>query len=108
MTEAYTELEEMETFWFFRLLSLRAYNSAYDSDFQFSLGGKCSYDSDYNSRLCFASEKPVLKGTAKAPTADLFSLAPTADLFSLNNLRDNPERYNEHMGVPTPGEKNYI
>ena len=41
--------EEMKTFWFFRLRFRRAYGSAYDSDFWFSLGHKLSYDSDYDS-----------------------------------------------------------
>ena len=36
----------METFWLFRLWFRPA---AYDSDFQFSLGHKSSYDSDYDS-----------------------------------------------------------
>ena len=39
----------MEPFWFFRLRFRRAYDSAYDSDFWFSLGRKCSYDSDSDS-----------------------------------------------------------
>ena len=39
----------MEMFWFFQFLFHRAYNSAYDSDFQFSLGHKVSYDSDSGS-----------------------------------------------------------
>ena len=39
----------METFWFFRLRFRRAYDSAYDSDFRFSLGRKFSYDSVYDS-----------------------------------------------------------
>ena len=39
----------METFWFFRLRFRRAHDSAYDSDFRFSLGHKLSYDSDYVS-----------------------------------------------------------
>jgi len=39
----------METFWFFQLRFRRAYDSTYDSDFQFSLGRKHSYVSDYNS-----------------------------------------------------------
>ena len=39
----------METFWFFRLRFRRAYDSAYDSDFCFSLGHKRSYDSAYDS-----------------------------------------------------------
>ena len=39
----------METFWFFLLRFRRAYDSAYDSDFWFSLGHKLSYDSDYDS-----------------------------------------------------------
>ena len=39
----------METFWFFWLRFRRAYVSAYDSDFWFSLGHKRSYDSAYDS-----------------------------------------------------------
>ena len=39
----------METFWFFRLRFRRAYDSAYDSDFRFSLGHKLHYDFDYDS-----------------------------------------------------------
>ena len=39
----------MEPFWFFRLRFRRAYDSAYDSNFRFSLGRKHSYDSDYDS-----------------------------------------------------------
>ena len=39
----------MEPFWFFRLRFRRAYDSACDSDFRFSLGRKRSYDSDYDS-----------------------------------------------------------
>ena len=55
----------MEAFWFFWLQFRRAYDSAYDSDFWFSLGHKRSYDSPYdsdsdsvaseNQRLPFAS-----------------------------------------------------
>ena len=41
------ESEEMETFWFFRLQFRRAYDSAYNSNFQFSRGHKVSYVSDY-------------------------------------------------------------
>ena len=36
----------METFWFVWLRFRRAYDSAYDSDFWFSLSHKRSYDSD--------------------------------------------------------------
>ena len=39
----------METFWFFWLRFRQAYDSAYDSDFWFSLGHKRSYDSAYDS-----------------------------------------------------------
>ena len=39
----------METFWFFRLRFRRAYDSAYDSVFQFPLGHKRSYVTDYDS-----------------------------------------------------------
>ena len=48
----------METFWFFWLRFRRAYDSAYDSDFLFSLGRKRSYDSDSNS---VASENQPLR-----------------------------------------------
>ena len=42
-----TESEEIKTFWFFQLWFRRFYDSAYDSDFRFSLGHKHkrSYDS---------------------------------------------------------------
>ena len=49
----------MEMFWFFRLPFRPAYNSAYDSDFQFLLpvGHKLSYDSDcYSDSDSVASE----------------------------------------------------
>ena len=36
----------METSWFFQLRFRSASDSAYDSDFRFSLGRKLSYDSD--------------------------------------------------------------
>jgi len=39
----------METFLFFRIRFRRAYESAYDSDFWFSLSRKRSYDSAYDS-----------------------------------------------------------
>ena len=39
----------METFWFFWLRFRHTYDSAYDSDFEFSLGHKRSYDSAYDS-----------------------------------------------------------
>ena len=39
----------MEMFWFFWLRFRRAYDSAYDSDFWFSLGHKRSNDSDSDS-----------------------------------------------------------
>ena len=39
----------METFWFFWLRLRRAYDSAYDSNFWFSLGHKRSYDSANDS-----------------------------------------------------------
>ena len=40
---------EMETFWFFRFRFRRAYDSANDSEFRFSLCHKVSYHSDYDS-----------------------------------------------------------
>ena len=39
----------MEMFWFFWLQFRRVYDSAYDSDFLFSLGYNHSYDSTYDS-----------------------------------------------------------
>ena len=39
----------LETFWFFRLWFRRAYDSAYDSDFRFSLSQKLSYAYDSDS-----------------------------------------------------------
>ena len=52
--ESWTESEEIETFWFFRGLRFRrASDSAYDSDFRFSLGHKRSYDSDYGVKTNF-------------------------------------------------------
>ena len=48
----------METFWFFRLRFCRAYDSAYDSDFQFLLGPKLSYDSDYDSDSVASENQP--------------------------------------------------
>jgi len=39
----------METFWFVRLRLRWAYDSAYDSEFWFSLGHERSYDSAYDS-----------------------------------------------------------
>ena len=53
----------METFWFFWRRFRRANDSAYDSDFWFSLGHKRSYDSayDYDSDSdSAASEKQPL------------------------------------------------
>ena len=52
----------METFWFFRLRFRRAYDSAYDSDFRFSLGHKISYDSesDNNNIRSVATENQPL------------------------------------------------
>ena len=38
----------METFWFFWFRFRRAYDSAYDFDFWFSLAHKLSYDSNYD------------------------------------------------------------
>jgi len=52
----------METFWFFRLLFRRAYDSTYDSDFQFSLGHKRSYVSDYDSDSDSIASGSSLKG----------------------------------------------
>ena len=52
----------METFWFFWLRFRRAYDSAYDSDFWFSLGHKRSYDSD-----SVASENQPLENDPSHP-----------------------------------------
>ena len=44
-----SESVKIKTFWFFWLRFRRAYDSAYDSDFWFSLGHKRSYDSNSDS-----------------------------------------------------------
>ena len=49
----------METFWFFWLRVCRAYVSAYDSDFLFSLGHKRSYDSAYDSDSVASENQPL-------------------------------------------------
>ena len=51
----------METFWFFRLRFHRAYDSAYDSDFWFSLGHKRSYHSAYDSYSVASENQPLLE-----------------------------------------------
>ena len=59
----------MKTFWFFRLRFRRAYDSAYDSDFRFSLGRKHSnvadYDSDSDSDSVASENQPLSSGTSK-------------------------------------------
>ena len=50
----------METFWFFRLRFHRACDSAYDSDFWFSLGHKRSYQSAYDSYSVASENQPLL------------------------------------------------
>ena len=52
----------METFWFFRLRLRRAYESAYDSDFRFSLGHKLSYDYDSDSDSVASENQPLWSG----------------------------------------------
>ena len=44
--------------WFFRLRFCWAYDSAYDSDFRFSVGHKVSYDSDYDSDSVASENQP--------------------------------------------------
>ena len=58
----------METFWFFLLRFHRAYDSAYDSAFLFSLGHKHSYDSAYDSDSdSVASEnQPLIETPSKS------------------------------------------
>ena len=41
--------EKMKPFWFFWVKFCRAYDSSYDSDFQFLIARKCSYNPDYDS-----------------------------------------------------------
>ena len=49
----------METFWFFWLWFRHAYDSAYDSDFLFSLGHKrWTYNSTYNSESITREKQP--------------------------------------------------
>jgi len=52
------ELEEMETFRLFQLQLRQAYDSTYDSDFQFSLGHKRSDISDYDSDSVASENQP--------------------------------------------------
>ena len=49
----------MKTFWFFRIRFRRAYDSAYDTDFRFSLGHKLSYDYDYDSDSVASENQPL-------------------------------------------------
>jgi len=49
-----TSHNRKKTFWFFRLRFLRAYDSAYDSDFRILLGNKRSFDSLI--QLCISIE----------------------------------------------------
>ena len=67
----------METFWFFWLRFRRAYDSAYDSDFWFSLGHKRSYDSAYDSEYdSVASENQLLESTGKSISLQKQELRP--------------------------------
>ena len=50
----------MEPFWFFWPRFRRAYDSAYHSDFLFSLGHKRSYDSAYDSDSAASENQPLL------------------------------------------------
>ena len=66
----------METFWFFWLRLRRSYDSAYDSDFWFSLGHKRSYDSAYDSDSdSVASEKQPLENDPSHPEKSQMSAA---------------------------------
>ena len=51
--------KKMEPFWFFWLRFRCAYDSAYDSDFWFSLGHKRSYDSDSDSDSVASENQPL-------------------------------------------------
>ena len=48
----------MDTFWLFQLWFPRAYDSANNSDFLFSLDHKVSYDSNYDSDSTTSENKP--------------------------------------------------
>ena len=50
----------METLWFFWLRFRRTYDSAYDSDFEFSLGHKRSYDFAYDSDSAASENHPLI------------------------------------------------
>ena len=63
----------METIWFFRLRFRQAYDSAYDSDFRFSLCHKLSYDSDYDSDSVACENQP-LRFTVLIDSPDWWSL----------------------------------
>ena len=69
-------------FWFFRLWFRRAYDSAYDSDFWFSLGHKFSYDSDSDS---VASENQPLQFERHPESSSEVTLLLHADWMMLKN-----------------------
>ena len=65
----------METFWFFRLRFRQAYDSAYDSNFCFSLDHKHCYDSAYDSDSdSVTSENQPLGNSLRAAKVKLLSL----------------------------------
>ena len=52
--------KKMKTFWFFQLQFCWAYDSDYNSDFQFSPGQTCSYNYEYNSNPTANKNQPSL------------------------------------------------
>ena len=87
----------METFWFFWLRFRRAYDSAYDSDFWFSLGHKRSYDSAYDSDFdSVASENQPLEISYNVPSL-MLSNAKTISISGAA-LKNNKVDVGHHQG----------
>ena len=87
--------KKMERFWFFWLRFRRAYDSAYDSDFWFSLGHTRSYDSDSDS---VASEnqplenRSLLRGDSKVHSLWLVDFDPFCSLVIVIMIDSSEKR----------------
>ena len=91
------ESEEMETFWFFWLRFSGPYDSAYDSDFRFSLGQKLSYDSDYNSDSVSSENQPW----AKLEQGRLFDFQ-SGHYLTHSTMSHLPRDSSRAAGLPSP------
>ena len=78
----------METFWFFLLRFRWAYDSAYDSDFRFSLGHKLTYDYDYNydSDSVASEDQPLVNSPKKCWKMATFTIQLTLLPQRKNNI----------------------